>query len=99
MGDGPIFLQMRLLVLFRVTVGLDSLDDLPPEAARDRKAYDAGGNKSNVTVPVKLGDKVVGGGWRSAPSVALKDSCVEGETKAVCIPIDFAAGGCTTEVE
>ncbi len=36
------------------------LGDLPPEAAQDRETYRIGGCKSNVTVPVKVGDKVVG---------------------------------------
>jgi DNA-binding CsgD family transcriptional regulator/GAF domain-containing protein len=43
------------------TIQFSRLGDLPPEAALDRKAYDSGGNKSNVTVPVKLGENVVGG--------------------------------------
>lgn len=34
------------------TIQFSRVGDLPPEAALDRKAYDSGGNKSNVTVPV-----------------------------------------------
>ena len=43
------------------TTQFSRLADLPPEAVLDRKAYGEGGNKSNVTVPVRVGPKVVGG--------------------------------------
>ncbi len=34
---------------------------MPPEAARDRETYRRTGNKSNLTVPVRVGETVVGG--------------------------------------
>ena len=54
------------------TVEFSSLDDLPPEAAQDREAYRTGSNKSNVTVPVKFGKKVVG----AARPIATKGGVV-----------------------
>jgi len=37
------------------------LDELPHEAARDRETFRRNGNKSNLTVPVRIGETVVGG--------------------------------------
>ena len=42
-------------MLARRTVSFSSLDELPPEAARDREAYRRFGIKSNVTVPLSVG--------------------------------------------
>jgi signal transduction histidine kinase len=36
------------------------LDDLPPEASTDREVFREGGTKSNVTIPLRVGEVVVG---------------------------------------
>jgi signal transduction histidine kinase len=36
------------------------LDDLPPEASTDREVFREAGNKSNVTIPLRVGGVVVG---------------------------------------
>jgi DNA-binding NarL/FixJ family response regulator len=64
----PMFTNVRKVapwaaakVLSGQTFQFASLDQLPPQAAKDRETYRSTGNKSNVTVPVKVGNAVVGG--------------------------------------
>jgi signal transduction histidine kinase len=41
-------------------VAFSKLEDLPPEAAKDRNSFIRDGNKSNVTIPLRIGGVVVG---------------------------------------
>src|SRR5215469_2028061 len=41
-------------------VVLSRLDDLPPEASKERKLFREAGNKSNVTIPLRVAGVVVG---------------------------------------
>src|SRR5262249_14378781 len=41
-------------------VVIPRLDDLPPEAAEDQEVFRQAGNKSNVTIPLRVGGVVVG---------------------------------------
>jgi GAF domain-containing protein len=47
-------------VLSGETVIVSRLEDLPPEASKDREDFRQVGNKSNVTIPVRVGGVVVG---------------------------------------
>ena len=48
------------VILQGETMVFSSVDELPPEAARDRANIREHGPKSNVTVPIKVGGRVIG---------------------------------------
>ncbi len=47
-------------VLAGKVVVIPRLEDIPPEAAKDRNSFRRDGNKSNVTIPMRIGGVVVG---------------------------------------
>jgi len=59
-------------------VVISRMDDLPPEAATDRETFRKLGNKSKVTIPLKVGGVVVGAllfGTFSSRDIGLSKEC------------------------
>jgi signal transduction histidine kinase len=59
-NDSGSYPWLTAKVLSGEVVVVSRLDDLPPEAARDRDSFRRDGNKSNVTIPLTIGGVVVG---------------------------------------
>jgi signal transduction histidine kinase len=58
--ETPSYPWLIAKVLSGEVVVISRLGDLPPEAARDRDSFRRDGNKSNVTIPLRIGGVVVG---------------------------------------